>query len=100
MRNEGGGLLAAKEGRIIPKYTQTCQNGIYEYIAELASNKGCAVAWDISDNMANHIVNRQKRSLSLHQKQIRFFIGLSVATSVLLAISIFLLLNWSSIASR
>jgi hypothetical protein len=50
--------------------------------------------------MANHIVRRQKRSLSLHQKQIRFFIRLSVVGCILLALAIFLLLNRSSFSPR
>jgi len=46
--------------------------------------------------MANHVARRQKRSLSLHQKQIRFFIGLSVGICALLAIVFFWLVNRSS----
>ena len=36
--------------------------------------------------MGNNHARRPKRSLSLHQKQIRFFIGLSVGICTLLAI--------------
>jgi hypothetical protein len=51
---------------------------------------------DVKSNfiiMINHVVRRQKRSLSWHQKQIRFFIGLSVGICALLAIAFFWLVN-------
>jgi hypothetical protein len=54
---------------------------------------------DVKNNfkiMTNHVARRQKRSLSLHQKQIRFFIGLSVGICALLAIVFFWLVSRSS----
>jgi hypothetical protein len=43
--------------------------------------------------MAYDYIYRRKPILSEHQKQIRFFIGLSVGLCVLFAISFFWLLN-------
>jgi hypothetical protein len=43
--------------------------------------------------MGNHHTRRGKPSLSLHQKQIRFFIGLSVGICALFAIVFFWLVN-------
>jgi hypothetical protein len=53
---------------------------------------------DVKNNskiMTSHVVRRQKRSLSPHQKQIRFFIRLSVGVCALLAIAFFWLMNRS-----
>ena len=50
--------------------------------------------------MGNHNTRRPKRSLSLHQKQIRFFIGLSVSICTLLAILFFWLLSRLSYSPR
>jgi hypothetical protein len=47
-------------------------------------------------NMGNHNIRRGKPYLSEHQKQIRFFIRLFMVISVLLALAIFVLLNWSN----
>ena len=43
---------------------------------------------------------RRKRSLSPHQRQIRFFIGLSVFLVIVGVIGLFLLLNWNSLAAH
>jgi hypothetical protein len=46
--------------------------------------------------MGNHHIRRGKSSLSKHQKQIRFFIGLFVVICTVLAIVFFWLVNRSS----
>jgi len=50
--------------------------------------------------MGNRPNRRIKPSLSIHQKQIRFFIGLSVVVSTLIVILIFWLLNRQSFIPR
>jgi hypothetical protein len=48
----------------------------------------------------HHHWPRRKPSLSEHQKQIRFFMWLSIIFSVVVALALFLLMNWSSISPR
>jgi len=48
----------------------------------------------------NYNTRKMKRSLSLHQKQIRFFIGLSIVVCFLAVVLFFWLLNWSSLTLR
>jgi hypothetical protein len=73
----------------------------HEPVLELTSAGGCAVARAVRRiNMANFNPRRGKPYLSEHQKQIRFFIRLSIGLSLLLALAIFLLLNWSSFSPR
>jgi hypothetical protein len=43
--------------------------------------------------MGSHHTHREKPNLSLHQKQIRFFIGLFVGICALLAIAFFWLVS-------
>jgi hypothetical protein len=40
---------------------------------------------------------RRKRKASPHQKQMRFFTGLSVFLIIVATIGVFLLLNWNSL---
>jgi hypothetical protein len=42
----------------------------------------------------------RKRKLSPHQRQIRFFIGLSIFLIIVATIGVFLLLNWNSLAAH
>jgi len=50
--------------------------------------------------MPYHTIRRRKRSLSAHQKQIRFLTGLSMTMSFLLFVALFWFLNRPGFATH
>jgi hypothetical protein len=52
------------------------------------------------NNMSNQVVHRRKRSLSAHQKQMRFFTALAIVGCGLLAGGLFWLLNQIGMGAR
>lgn len=50
--------------------------------------------------MSHPVARPRKRSLSPHQKQMRFFTGLALVSCALLTVGLFLLINRTSFGGR